>query len=178
MQYRRDKTKGACYFFTVVTHQRQPILTLPKNIERLREGFRREQNKNRFTIDAIVILPDHLHCLWQLPENDDDYSGRWSRIKRYFSTGCTDQQTQPDDSRNKKREKAIWQRRFWEHKIRDDRDWQNHMDYIHYNPVKHTYVDQVKDWPYSSFLRNVERGWYKEEWGCVEPDNIKNMHLE
>lgn len=144
MEYRRSRQTGGHYFFTVVTHQRQPLLTMPENIERLRAAFRREMEKRMFVIDAIVILPDHLHALWRLPEGDADYSGRWSRIKRHFSAGCVGIRAAQSASRQNKREKPVWQRRFWEHTIRDDEDWRSHMDYIHYNPVKNGYCGAGK----------------------------------
>jgi putative transposase len=165
MQYRRERMAGGHYFFTVVTHKRQPVLTLPDTIERLRESVRREKQRHAFEIDAMVVLPDHLHCLWRLPEGDTDYSGRWSRIKRYFSTGCHDVTALMTPSRESKREKAVWQRRFWEHRIRDDEDWRRYMDYIHYNPVKHGCAVSPREWPYSSFLRCVKDGMYDPNWG-------------
>jgi len=177
MHYRRNKQPGACYFFTLVTYQRQPLLTQP-HIDRLRLAFKREMQKRPFTIDAIVILPGHLHAIWQLPEHDNDYSLRWSNIKRFFSIGCEHSQQPVSKSRLNKREQAVWQRRFWEHTLRDEQDWQNHMDYIHYNPVKHGYAESPKDWPYSSFKQCVAKGWYPENWGTTEPDAIKNMHYE
>ena len=177
MYYRRNQKPGACYFFTLVTYQRQPLLT-QTNIDRLRLAFKREIQKRPFNIDAIVILPDHLHTLWQLPEHDHDYSIRWSNIKRFFSTGCEQPQTTIPKSRLNKREKTVWQRRFWEHTIRDEDDWRRHMDYIHYNPVKHGHVQSPKDWPYSSFNQCVAKGWYEDNWGSSEPGAIKNMHYE
>jgi putative transposase len=175
VQYRRSQQAGSCYFFTLVTYQRQNILLLPDNIERLRVAFKREREKYPFTLDAIVILPDHLHALWRMPEGDKDYSARWSRIKRYFSTACVGVARKPSASRSGKREKAVWQRRFWEHTIRDENDWRMHMDYIHYNPVKHNYAEVPEKWPYSSFKRCVRRGWYAPGWGATEPESIKSM---
>jgi len=163
MQYRRSRQSGGSYFFTLVTHQRQPLLSIPENIGRLRIAFKREMEKYPFTIDAIVVLPDHLHTIWTLPENDTDYSTRWSRIKRYFSSGCISANAAQSASRHNKREKPVWQRRFWEHTIRDENDWQRHMDYIHYNPVKHGHAKSAGEWPYSSFKRCVQRGWYEPD---------------
>ena len=177
MHYRRSKEAGVCYFFTLVTYQRQPLL-VEKNINRLRLAFKREMQKRPFTIDAIVILPDHLHTLWVLPENDNDFSTRWSNIKRFFSIGCEQSSSKISNSRQKKREKYIWQRRFWEHTIRDQQDWQKHMDYIHYNPVKHGYVNSPADWQYSSFRKCVDKGWYPEGWGATEPEIIKELDYE
>ena len=178
MRYRRSCQPGGRYFFTVVTHQRQPLLTIPENTDRLRDAFKREMDKYPFTIDAIVILPDHLHTLWTLPENDADYSSRWNRIKRHFSMGCTGVQAGQTISRQNKREKPVWQRRFWEHAIRDENDWRRHMDYIHYNPVKHGYANTPGEWPYSSFKRCVRKGWYSPDWGTTVPTNIKGIEYE
>ncbi len=132
-----------------------------------------------FSIDAIVILPDHLHCLWTLPETDANFSTRWRLIKSYFSRKCDIQyQGEISESRQKKQEKAIWQRRYWEHFIKDEQDFINHVEYIHYNPVRHGYVTAVKDWQYSSFHRYVEKGIYDQDWGISEniifDDNIGN----
>ena len=124
-----------------------------------------------FDLQAIVILPDHLHCLWRLPEGDADFSTRWRLIKTRFSKSF-------GKSANQRGEKEIWQRRFWEHQIQDETDWRNHMDYIHFNPVKHGLVQRAADWPFSSFHRAVERGWYPEDWGEVEPDAIADWQLE
>ncbi len=118
-------------------------------------------SKQPFTIDAIVVLPDHLHCLWQLPAGDTDFSGRWHLLKRYFSIGI-------ETLVNDRHEKEVWQRRFWEHLIHNEEDWEKHLDYIHYNPVKHGYVTGPLDWPYSSFSRAVAKGWYQKQWGSLE----------
>ncbi len=161
MDYRRARMPGATYFFTVVTESRRPLLV--ENIERLRNAFRHARAKRPFHIDAIVILPDHLHTLISLPEGDNDYSSRWMIIKRKFSSALP---AMPSTrSQASKREKGVWQRRFWEHCIRGEADWKNHMDYIHYNPVKHGNVQRVCDWPYSSFHRCVQKGWYRRDWG-------------
>ena len=176
MRYRRNY-EGSLYFFTVVTEQRQKLLTLPDNINRLREAFRREIHAHCFGLDVVVILPDHLHCLWCLPDDDYDYSGRWARIKRYFSRGCVGSTIKTSASRRRKRELSIWQRRFWEHRIRDEDDWRRHMDYIHYNPIKHGYVASSWDWPYSSLRKCAERGLYPDNW-CVTPDMVEYKHGE
>jgi putative transposase len=178
MRYRRSYQPGGSYFFTLVTYRRQPLLSIPENIDRLRTAFKRETEKNPFTIDAIVILPDHLHTLWILPEGDHDYSSRWSRIKRYFSIGSVGAHALQSPSRSRKREKPVWQRRFWEHVIRDENDWRRHMDYIHYNPVKHGHVRMPGEWPYSSFARCVKKGWYPPDWGATEPENLKGINYE
>jgi putative transposase len=169
-QYRRLYIPGGCYFFTVVTHKRSPILI--DHIVHLKEAFNKVKNKFAFQTDAIVILPDHLHCIWNLPDNDNDFSTRWRLIKRLFSIEL-------DATRNKHQEKLVWQRRFWEHCIRDDRDWRRHMDYIHYNPVKHGLATSPRDWKYSSFRRCVEEGLYDLNWGAHENDyKYENLDLE
>ena len=134
------------------------------------------KNKRPFTIEAIVVLPDHLHAIWRLLDGDADFSTRWRTIKHDFSIALQDGVVSP--SQQRKGEKGIWQRRFWEHAIRNETDWCRHIDYIHFNPVKHGYVTSPSTWPYSSFLRAVEKGWYPPDWGQQEPDSVKSMHLE
>jgi putative transposase len=169
--YRRLYIPGGCYFFTLVTHERDPFLSHENAVIRLRESFHYCMSRRPFVIDGIVILPDHLHCLWSLPENDHDFSTRWMLIKRHFSTGMR-------VARNARREKPVWQRRFWEHWIRDENDWRRHPDYIHYNPVKHGYVKRPDDWEFGSFRKAVEQGLYPENWGEVVPESIKGSDYE
>jgi putative transposase len=157
------------YFFTLVTHNRRCFLCEPENIDLLRDCFKRVMSKHPFKIDAIVILPNHLHCLWTLPPGDANFSTRWRLIKSWFSRRCDVKYLgQVSASRQNKREKAIWQRRFWEHLIRDEQDFNHHVDYIHYNPVHHGLVLSPKDWQYSSFHRYVQRGVYALDWGVSE----------
>ena len=156
MEYRRFYQPGARYFFTVVTANRKPLLI--ENIEKLRAAFKTCKERHPFEIEAMVVLPDHLHTIWRLPEGDADFSKRWMVIKRNFSSGLPQEVTSA--SKIKKREKGIWQRRFWEHCIRNEGDWRRHIDYIHYNPVKHGYVDTPQEWEYSSFRLAVDKGWY------------------
>jgi putative transposase len=172
--YRRLYTPGGQYFFTVVTHQRRPILVA--NIERLRAAFHHVMTVRPFKVVAMVVLPDHLHCIWCLPENDLDFSTRWSIIKRYFSTVRGKGDINP--SLEKKRERGVWQRRFWEHCLHDEDDWCRHMDYIHFNPVKHGYVSSPREWPYSSLTRAIARGWYDLNWGETEPPSLRGLELE
>ncbi len=148
MQYRRVYVEGGCYFFTLALADRKSDL-LVQNINHLRAAFKTVKQNHPFEIDAIVVLPDHLHCLWTLPRNDFDYSMRWSLIKAHFSRRITKTEL-IKSSRIKRGERGIWQRRFWEHTIRDEKDFYNHIEYIHHNPVKHGYVSNAKDWPYSS----------------------------
>jgi len=174
MDYRRHYQPGGHYFFTVVTASRRPLLI--DHVERLRQAFRHVLRARPFVLEAIVVLPDHLHTLWRLPEGDADYSQRWSLLKRKFSAGLP--ATPANPSQAQRREKGIWQRRFWEHTIRDAEDWRRHLDYIHYNPVKHGYTQAPGDWPHSSFMRFVRKGWYDVDWGNSEPRTVRGLELE
>ncbi len=167
MRYRRSQTPGATFFFTVVTYDRKRILCLEDNPERLKEAMESVRTDHPFTIDAIVLLPDHLHCIWTLPQGDSDFSKRWMLIKSKFTRVCCDPHSKArDPSRQKKRERNVWQRRFWEHQIRNDLDYSRHVDYIHYNPVKHGLVMAPFEWKYSSFHRYVTNGTYHRDWGA------------
>ena len=149
--YRRMRVDGGCWFFTVnLWDRRQTLLT--DHIDTLRDAVTKVQNKRPFTIDAFVVLPDHLHTIWTLPAGDDDFSTRWRLVKTEFvkALPC--------------RHINIWQPRFWEHMIRDDRDFENHVNYCYINPVKHGLVGRVVDWPYSSFHRDVRAGIFPSDW--------------
>lgn len=166
MEYRRAKIEGGTFFFTVVTHNRREFLCNAENILLLRQAFREVMSKSPFIVDAIVILPNHIHCIWTLPPGDSDFSDRWRLIKNYFTHHCDIKyQGKISVSRQNKGEKAVWQRRFWEHQIQDEIDFIRHVDYIHYNPVKHGYVKAPKDWNYSSFILYVNKGIYDIDWG-------------
>lgn len=166
-EYRRFKVSGGYYFFTVVTYQRLPILTGDSSRTLLHNAWQDTQIRFPFETIAICLLPDHLHCIWKLPENDANYSVRWKEIKRLFTKGYL-QEIGPggvrNESRQKRGEAAIWQRRFWEHTLSDEIDLETHIDYIHYNPIKHGYVKKAADWPWSSFKRFVGKGIYDLEW--------------
>jgi putative transposase len=136
---------------------------LVDRIDTLRAVIKGVRAKHPFEIDAWVVLPDHLHALWTLPAGDADYPTRWALIKAGFSRGLLRHEPIAG-SRRKKGERGIWQRRYWEHMIRDDRDLEAHTNYIHYNPVKHGYVRRVVDWPFSTFHRGVARGTYPPDW--------------
>jgi putative transposase len=160
--YRRANIRGGVFFFTVVLSDRSSHL-LTKEVDRLRHAYRTVRERRPFETIAVCILPDHLHALWALPERDSDFSTRWNLIKGGFSRGIGARMR--SQSKVAKREKGIWQRRYWEHAIRDDADLERHIDYIHFNPVKHGHVARVADWPHSSFHRFVERGWLAADWG-------------
>jgi len=169
--YRRVIIPGGVFFFTLVTHNRAPVFTSDEPVDKLRQAFRKIRTNRPFHIDAIVVLPDHLHCIWRLPADDGDYSGRWREIKKAASRAIAP----ISDERS---ERGLWQRRFWEHAIRDEHDWRRHMDYIHYNPVKHDLARHPGDWPWSSFARCVAQGWYQASWGSTEPVDIAGLDLE
>jgi putative transposase len=130
----------------------------------------RRQRRYPFETVAICILPDHLHAVWALPQGDSDYSTRWSVIKAGFSRGLYEPAQQRSASKRARRERGLWQRRYWEHAIRNDADLERHVDYIHFNPVKHGHVLRVIDWPYSSFHRYVAQGALPAEWGGKADD--------
>ena len=201
--YRRVKTPGATYFFTLVSYQRRPILCDDAVRVALREAITTVRREHPFTIEAWVLLPGHLHCIWTLPEHDHAYSVRWSMIKRLVTQrvgahgapfyGCGSTQDMPHQCRRvrhahhrdptqvqsenrrglpilsashlRRREGAIWQRRFWEHRVRDQADLTRCIDYLHWNPVKHGHVNRAVDWPYSTFHRFVRQGLYPVDWG-------------
>ena len=169
--YRRNFIPGGTYFFTVALTDRKRDW-LVRHINLLRLAFRRAKRERPFTIDAIVVLPEHLHCVWTLPPGDADYSHRWRLIKARFSkdpllAGAPIHQSA-------KGEYNVWQRRFWEHTVRDEADLLAHVDYIHYNPVKHGLVTRVSDWPYSSFHRFVRMVWLSADW-AYDPNLSEGM---
>jgi putative transposase len=179
MRYRRARTKGATFFFTVVTHRRRKILCIEDNAMLMKGAFKHVASSHPFKIDAFALLPDHIHSVWTLPENDGDFSMRWLLIKRYFTKRCHGKYkgTRTASMKNKD-EQAIWQLRFWEHRIRNDGDFAAHVDYIHYNPVKHGYAKAPKDWAYSTFNRYVKEGIYDINWGNHDIEFEENVGNE
>lgn len=174
-RYRRANTEGASYFFTVVTYRRRTFLCDEFVRNALRQAINKVRMQYPFTIETWVLLPDHIHTIWTLPPNDANFSLRWQLIKRHVTKQCAEQLHRAEwmtQSKTKHRESTLWQRRYWEHQIRDELDFKRHVDYCHYNPVKHALVSQVKDWPYSSFHRHVALGMYDAGWaGVSEQDN-------
>lgn len=167
MQYRRARVTGGTYFFTVNLANRSSRL-LVEHVDRLCDAVRVVKRRRPFEIVAWVILPDHMHAIWSLPEGDADFSGRWSLIKAGFSRAISRTEG-VSPSRRGKRERGVWQRRFWEHLIRDDNDLRRHVDYVHINPVKHGHVERASDWPHSSIHRYIKAGWVTAEWAS-DPD--------
>ena len=166
--YRRAEVAGASYFFTVVTERRQPVLVNADVRCALREAIERVRVKRPFVIDAWVLLPDQLHAIWTLPPGDADFATRWRLIKAYVTRCCGDEYFRPEWLTARRAAKGcgtLWQHRYWEHLLRDERDFRHHMDYVHFNPVKHGHVARVVDWPYSSFHRWVAAGVYGADWG-------------
>ncbi|MDR3416483.1 MAG: transposase [Nevskia sp.] len=154
-------------------HERQPLLTLPEVRDGLREAIREVRKQRPFHVDAWVLLPDHMHCIWTLPPDDADFSARWSIIKRLTTrrVGALAQGDERSSPRRKaKRHGTLWQHRYWEHVIRDDEDYARHVDYIHWNPAKHGYVERVADWEWSTFHRYVRQGAYHVDWCSLNPD--------
>ncbi|WP_030071981.1 REP-associated tyrosine transposase [Halomonas alkaliantarctica] len=166
--FRRAYIPGATYFFTVVTHDRRPLLAEQQNIDALGQAFRRVKKDKPFMMEAVVLLPDHLHCLWTLPQGDADYSSRWRDIKKFASRSFA----LPNKTA------SAWQRGFWEHAIRNEADWRHHMDYIHYNPVKHGWAKAPRDWPWSSFHSHVKNGWYQDNWGVNDTPPLVDIDGE
>jgi putative transposase len=166
MRYRRAILPGGTCFFTLVTFQRRPIFASPQAVELLRYAFGYVLARMPFTIVASVVLPDHLHCIWTLPPDDSNYSTRWRMIKGHFTRHWQKGEKESQNaSRRMKGEADVWQRRFWEHLIRDEVDLNRHIEYIHYNPVKHGLVRSPAEWEYSSFMRFVREGNYPIDWG-------------
>jgi len=160
--YRRVRVPGGTYFFTVNLADRSSRL-LVERVDALRESVRETMRARPFASVAWVVLPNHLHAIWTLPEGDADFATRWMRIKQAFCERVP-RTERVSVSRRNRNERGIWQRRYWEHSIRDERDLQNHIDYIHFNPVKHGYVARVRDWPHSSFRRFVSEGALTWDW--------------
>ncbi|WP_344762276.1 REP-associated tyrosine transposase [Actimicrobium antarcticum] len=163
MQYRRADLPGATYFFTVNLANRNSRL-LVDHVEVLRNAIRKIRQSHPFEIIAIVILPEHLHAIWKLPDGDTNFPLRWALIKAEFSRAIPNTEL-IRRSRKLKRERGIWQRRYWEHLIRDGEDLERHVAYIYFNPVKHGYVGRPVDWPYSSIHRDIRLGLVNEKIG-------------
>ena len=173
--YIRAKFQGGYYFFTVVTYERTKLFRTELARRCLKGAIERAQSRRPFETVAFCLLFDHLHCIWKLSEDDADYSKRWASIKGHFSKAYLNlmgRRKQVSPSRVRKGEVCVWQRRFWEHQIRDERDLQRHVDYIHYNPVKHGLVQNLEDWPWSTYHKFVKEGFYGPADGFKEVTNL------
>lgn len=164
MDYRRAWHPGGTYFFTVNLLQRKDNDLLTRNVNLLRTIVKSVWRHHPFAIHGWVVLPEHLHCVIELPEGDADFATRWRLIKMQFSRSLP-RTERLSAVRARRGERGIWQRRYWEHLIRDEAGYRAHMDYVHINPVKHGLVEKVLDWPYSTFHRLVAAGVYPEDWG-------------
>jgi putative transposase len=168
--FKRYHIPGATYFFTVVTYARRPLFRSSAARARLRRAIEFARERRPFDLPAIVLLPDHLHCMWTLPPGDSDYSTRWRKIKEDFTRAYAETGGHPagvSPAQHRKGLRGVWQQRFWEHTIRDEEDFGRHLDYIHYNPVKHEYVRCAHEWRWSSFERWIRAGVYDASWCCA-----------
>ena len=159
--YRRNFVPAGTFFFTATLADRRSR-ALVENIRLLRHAFRVTRHERPFSVDAVVVLPDHLHIVMTLPTDDADYPGRWKRFKSLFTRLVA--RRGGAGSKSRRGEYALWQRRYWEHTIRDDADFERRVNYVHYNPVKHGLVTRVADWPFSSFHRYVAAGILPRDW--------------
>jgi putative transposase len=179
--YRRWFVAGGTYFFTVVTYNRYPLFRDSLARELLRNAFRNVLVEHPFQLTAMVLLWDHLHCLWTLPPGDEAYPARWKAIKdgfttTWFAAGGHEEPVTP--SQRARGHRGVWQRRYHEHVVRDDSDLETRFDYIHFNPVKHGYVTHPAEWPWSSFHRHVISKHYPADWGSVEPPGLEGTNFE
>lgn len=173
--YRRWYVPGGTYFFTVVSHHRRHILNTDLARPLLRQAFATEIEATPFSLEAILLLPDHLHTIWTLPDGDTAYPDRWKRIKRRFSEeylarGGTEGDV--SESQRARNERGVWQPRYWEHVVRDEVDFKRCLDYVHWNPVKHGLATRVRDYPWSSFFKWVDLGEYDINWGEGEVPDV------
>ncbi len=173
--YIRASFGGGYYFFKVVTYRRTPLFNDGLARRFLRDAIEATRVQRPFEIIAFCLLSDHLHCIWKLPDGDADFSTRWASIKARFSQAFRRAGTREPAvpaSRRRRGEACLWQRRFWEHQIRDERDLQRHIDYIRYNPVEHGLVEDVDDWPWSTYHRHVQDGFYQETQSPMNDDTM------
>ena len=165
--YLRWRLEGGTYFFVVVTHERRPILSTSWARRLLREAIAATRRERPFAMEAIVLLPDHLHMIWRLPEGDSNFSARMALIKKRFTVAylaAGGGQGASTSSRQKHRVRGVWEKRFYEHVLRTAEDYRMHFDYVHLNPVRHGLVSMPREWPFSSFHRYVRSGEYEKDW--------------
>ncbi len=183
-EFTRAFAPGGTFFFTVVTHQRRPLFAAQRARTLLRRAMDTVRAHRPFQLDAIVLLPDHLHCIWTLPPDDTDFSTRWRKIKETFTReylAAGGPESRVSAGQERKGLRGVWQQRFWEHTIRDETNFERHMNYIHFNPVKHGRATCPHNWPWSSFSRWVKQGAYDADWCCqcngrpVEPPSLHDL---
>lgn len=176
--YRRAYVPGGTFFFTLVTYNRRPILDTDLARKILREAIEKCRNDHPFEMNACVLLPDHLHAIWTLPQGDTNYSNRWRKIKADFTRNYLEsggQESSMTDSENSEGRRGVWQPRFWEHTIQDEDDFERHFDYVHFNPVKHNLVQYPYQWKWSTFHQWVEKGVYEKAWACGGDQNFSDI---
>lgn len=176
--YLRAKNPGGTFFLTFVSHDRRPFLTDDLAIDCIFNAYREIVRRRRFLLHAYCVLPDHIHVLVTLPRRDTDFPTRCRAFKSAFTRAYVragGKEGQRNVSRYRSGEAAVWQRRYWEHSIRNQHDFQRHFDYIHFNPVKHGLVREPEEWEWSTFRRYALRGWYEASWGKAEPRNLSNL---
>ncbi len=176
--YVRWRENGASYFFTVVTYRRRPIFNNANARATLHRAMATTRRERPFDMFACVLLPDHLHCIWTMPDDDDNFPDRWGIIKSRFTKEYLHDggiALPVTSNRHKKRERGVWQPRYWEHRIRDENDWYRLRNYIHLNPVKHGHVQEPGDWPWSSFHRHVRLGWLDASWPGSTPIDMPTV---
>jgi putative transposase len=178
MRYRRLRIAGGTYAFTVVTGERRPVFADAAAVDMLMLAFSAVREKRPFEMPAHVILPDHLHCIWVLPEGDANFSTRWRQIKEGFTRSYLRHHAEPprDERQARRGERSVWQHRFWEHLVRDQDDLNAQVEYIHMNPVSHGLAPTPLDWPHSSFHAYVERGEYDAHWGADVVPTLDARH--
>ena len=172
VNYRRSFVFGGTFFFTVTLRNRKSTI-LVDHINLLKDAFQTIKTQHPFQTKAYVILPDHLHMIWQLPQGDSNYSQRWKKIKTLFSKSV--HKSGLPLMKTKHNEFYLWQRRFWEHAIRDEKDFENHFNYIHYNPIKHGLVESLHQWPHSSFHHYLHVGKLSENWSNLVLDHVSQF---
>lgn len=174
--YIRDKTKGGCYFLTFNLQDRQSQL-LTTHINEFRQAFKKTKQHQSFELNAMVVLPDHVHLLITLADDNDNYANIVANLKANFSRQIPKLESENiSPSRADKKERGLWQRRFWEHRIRDDNDYKQHVDYIHYNPVKHGYCSQPTEWKYSTIHKFISDGLYPKGWSYSDIDDSFTLY--
>lgn len=174
-EYRRLFVPGGTYFFTLVTHRRRRILQSQAGRESLKRAWKRVESFRPFKTVALVLLPDHLHCIWRLPEGDADYPSRWAAIKSGFTRNYRELTGASPSRQTGGRRLPLWQKRYWEHAIHSEDDFRRHFDYIHYNPAKHGIVKRVIDWTWSTFPKYVKKGFYNRDWGYAPKEWMKDL---
>jgi putative transposase len=174
-EFTRAYVPGGTFFFTAVTFERRPLFRETNARRVLREAIKEARSRRPFEIVAAVLLPDHGHMIWTLPDGDTDYSTRWRQIKSTFTRewlAAGGHESGVSPGKRRKGARGVWHQRFWEHVVRDEEDLRRHVEYIFWNPVKHGHVRCVHEWPWSTFHAAVAAGCYDKTWGCSCGENL------